>query len=263
MTSPRVFGVALVVGVCLLSAGPRAQSREQVQVMADLRILQEQAQQLRLAVGQLGDQLKQLATTLTEQAGTTTKQTADSLTLVRDMQRTIDALGQQVSANNLQVMRFKDELESLRQGQALLQQQQSQMFQQLLTMSSITPQTDPGSRPATPTTPASQTTTTPPPPPPDALPSSPEALFHGANSQYILQQYPLAISGFEELIQKHPQSTWAPEAQFLIGMSYANQGKYRDAVMAFAVVIDKYPTSDKLPGSVLPAGRRVRAVEAA
>jgi tol-pal system protein YbgF len=249
MNSPRVFGLALVTLVCLATAGPRAQSREQLQVMADMRILQEQGQQVRLAVAQLADQLKTLAGTLGDQAGVTTKQTADSLALVRDMQRTIDALGQQLSANTLQVQRFKEEIETLRQGQVLLQQQQSQMFQQLLTLSSLAPQTNPGGTPPAPppstgTPPAGGSTGA-----AEPLPSSPEALFHSANSQYIQQQYELAILGFQEILDKHPQSSWAPEAQMLIGMSLSSQGKYRDAVTAYAKVIATYGTSKEVPGA--------------
>lgn len=239
MTSRRRFGVALVAGLCLLTASPRAQSREQIQLMADLRIVQEQAQQLRLAVGQLGEQMKTLATTLTEQASGTNKQTADALALVRDMQRTLEGIGSQMSANTLQVQRFKDEIESLRKGQTLLQQQQSQILQQLLAISALAPQSDPGA--------AGGSVTTPPPPPPGSqpLPSSPESLFQQAHFQYIQQQYPLAIDGFEELLQLHPKSSWAPEAQFWLGMSLYNQGKYSEAIPAFAKVISAYPASDK------------------
>jgi tol-pal system protein YbgF len=242
MTSRRLFGLALVAGLCLLTASPRAQSREQMQLMADLRIVQEQAQQLRLAVGQLSEQMKTLATTLTEQASGTNKQTADALALVREMQRTVEGIGNQMSANTLQVQRFKDEIESLRKGQSLLQQQQSQILQQLLAISAVAPQRDPGTEGAV---------TTPPPPPPGTppLPSSPESLYNQAYYQYIQQQWPLAIDGFEELIQLHPQSSWAPEAQYWIGMSYSNQGKHEDAVKAFATVIANYPSSEKVAGA--------------
>ena len=63
-------GVAIVV--LLATAAPAAaQSRREMQMMADIRMLQEQNQQLQVTLAQLGETLKALNARLDDQANST------------------------------------------------------------------------------------------------------------------------------------------------------------------------------------------------
>jgi tol-pal system protein YbgF len=244
MTARNVLRAAAVAALCLAPAGAAAQSRDQ-QVLADLRMVQEQVQQLRLSVAQLAAETKALVTKLDSQTEDVRKASADQLLTVRELLTKFDALAERVYQNTTQAQLVKDELNSLRQGQSMLQQQMSQIFQQLLALTSVAPQTDPTGRPVETTAGGGGGGT---------LPSSPEALFNSAHKDYILNQYQLAIDGFEEFIQSHPQSPRAAEAQYLIGESLFRLGKYTEALAAFGVVTSKYATATAVPGAYFRQG---------
>src|SRR5262249_19304591 len=64
----KILGV-LLAGAIVLSAAPaRAANKEHQQLMADLRILQEQSQQLQNMLGTLSDAIKAVNTRLDQQA---------------------------------------------------------------------------------------------------------------------------------------------------------------------------------------------------
>lgn len=76
-------------------------------------------------------------------------------------------------------------------------------------------------------------------------------------SAYLLigdKQFPQAIEAFKAFVQKYPDSTYAPNANYWLGQLLYREKSYDQARVAFLVVIDKYPESNKRADSLLKVG---------
>ena len=85
-------------------------------------------------------------------------------------------------------------------------------------------------------------------------PSTPEELYQSAYQDYMRGNYDLSIQGFKEYLQKFPKTDLADNAQYWIGECYDAQDKEKEALQAFSLVLDKYPTSDKGAAAQLKKG---------
>lgn len=69
-----------------------------------------------------------------------------------------------------------------------------------------------------------------------------QELFDKATASQEQSDFPSAIKAYEELVQKHPKSTYAPKCQFMIGYLYANHLKDVDkARTAYQSFIKAFP----------------------
>jgi tol-pal system protein YbgF len=68
-------------------------------------------------------------------------------------------------------------------------------------------------------------------------------------------QYPLAIQGFQAYLNYYPKSDQADDAQFQIGESYYNSGKFTEAVAAYNRVISDYQGGNRVPDAFYKRGR--------
>ncbi|GAB4343158.1 MAG: tol-pal system protein YbgF [Candidatus Abyssubacteria bacterium] len=111
------------------------------------------------------------------------------------------------------------------------------------------------SEPAAPPTPVIPATSTPPP-----VPSTPvepidyTKLYDTAYEDYVRQNYSLARNGFEEYLQRFPDTDLADNAQYWIGECYYAEGRYEEAAEAFNKVVTRYPSGNKVPRAMLKAG---------
>ena len=64
---------------------------------------------------------------------------------------------------------------------------------------------------------------------------------------YKAKDYEKAINELKKLIQHYPKARQAPEAQYYIGISLEEQGKFFEGFKAYQLVIDKYPFSERSP----------------
>jgi len=80
--------------------------------------------------------------------------------------------------------------------------------------------------------------------PADALPD-PEALYNTAYADFSKGNYALAISGFEEYVEKFPDSATADNAQYWIGECHFSQGNFAEGIRAFDMLLETHPDSDK------------------
>ena len=64
----------------------------------------------------------------------------------------------------------------------------------------------------------------------------------------------LAISGFETYLRAFPQAPQADDAQFYIGESFQLDGKIKEAVAAYEKVIADFPTGDRVPDALYKRG---------
>jgi tol-pal system protein YbgF len=74
----------------------------------------------------------------------------------------------------------------------------------------------------------------------------PVDLYNQAYTDYTQMRYPLAVSGFKDVIQRFPESDLADNAQYWIGECHLAQRQYKEALEAFENVLYDYPDSNKL-----------------
>jgi tol-pal system protein YbgF len=227
-------GAALLA--CLAMAAPAgAQNREHQQLAAEARMLQEQTQQLAIAIAQLNEALKAINARIDATGNDNRKGFADQRLLIDNMANDVRVVRERTDDTNLRIATLREELEALRTSVLAMQQ-----------ASLAAPPVDP-SAPVDPNAPAPAPVTAP--PLPSTLGLSPTRLLETARGDYFAGQYALAITGFEQFLKAFPRSESAGEAQFYIGESYYSQSRWPDAIAAYNAVIQNYPMS----GSVAEA----------
>jgi tol-pal system protein YbgF len=246
--------VTLIIGVPAVSA---AASKEQQQMMADIRMLQEQSQQLQILLGALNESLKatnaRIDARLDEQTNVTRKAFADQKLSVDNVTNDLRVVREKVDDNNVRVSSLTQELDALRQA---VQQQSAPR----------PTATEPDAAGAGPALAGSATA---PAPPSLAVGTSPQRLWDMSQADYAAGQYDLAVQGFDAYIRSFPKSDMADDAQVQIGNSYFNDGKFDKAVEAYDTAIRNYPAGNAVPeayyrkGLALQSlGQRDRAREA-
>jgi len=205
-----------------------AQSDEERQIMADLRILQMQTQELALMVSTLAKALDEMALLLHDQASVNRQAFADSRLMVDTVANNIRVLREKVDDTNVRISSFSQEIEALR----------------FLIPRLPIAQNDPGA------TDLENTQVSAPglEPPPSTNPGiSPQRLYDNAWADYSTGQWSLAIAGFDTYIKTFPRSDLSDNAQFYIGETHYNDGRFADAVLSYDEVIVNYSDGDAVP----------------
>jgi tol-pal system protein YbgF len=228
----RAFALAPVV---LIAASPAfAGDKTHQQMMAEIRMLQEQQQQLAQMIGGLADTLKNVTARIDDQTSANRKAFADQKLLVDGIAEGVRILREKSDDTNVRLSSMTQELESLRQGIAAI------------------PTTAPSAGVAIPGDPTAAT-----PPSTDKQPPanvSPQKAYDAAFNDYTGGQYDLAIEGFNFYLKTFPKTDRADDAQLNIGNSYYALGNYKDAVAAYQRVIADYPQSDSVPAAYYKLG---------
>jgi tol-pal system protein YbgF len=240
----RMLVVAVMAGLTLSAPrGAAAADKAHQQLMAEIRMLQEQQQQLLQLIGGLNDTLKTITTKIDDQSGATRKAFADQKVLVDGIAEGVRVLREKADDTNVRLSSMTQELEALRQT--------------IASMTVPTAALPPGTEP-----PAGETPTGGPPPtqlpvnPPAGAPPmmSPQRMYDNAYSDYTAGQYDLAILGFSAFITAFPKSDKADDAQLNIGNALYGAGKYKDAAAAYQKVISDYPQGDVVPQAYYKLG---------
>jgi tol-pal system protein YbgF len=242
--------ITTTVALCLallpaLATPAAAQNREHLQLAAELRMLQEQNQQLSLALNQLTDALKAVNARLDTSEEFQRRRFADQEVLVKNLGSDLGTIRERTQDTDTRLRTLKDEIDALRQTflslPALIAQSQS----------AVAP-IDPNN-PAPPVAPTADGPSPAGPPPatpsltlPSAAGLSPNRLFETAFGDYTSSQYASAITGFQQVIKNFPTAVVADDAQFFIGESLANMNRLPEAIDAYNLVIQKYPTGDQV-----------------
>jgi len=239
----RTLGAVLSVALTAATVSPvLAADKEQRQMMADLRILQEQSQQLQNLVASLSvtltEAVKAVNARLDDQTNVNRKAFADQKLIIDTVSNDLRVLREKVDDNSVRVGSLSQELDALRQS-----------------VSALNGPRPFGSEPDTASTsgaPGDPVAT--PPPGAAAIGASPQKLWDGAMADYWGGQYDLAVLGFDSYIKSFPQSPQAADAQLHIANSYMLQGKYEQAAEAYDAVIRTYPKSNVLPEAYTKKG---------
>ena len=222
-----------------------AANKEHQQMMADIRMLQQQNQLLQAQLASITEALRQVATRLDEQAGVSRKAFADQKLLVDAVSSDLRVVREKVDDNTVRVSSIAQEIEALRLAVAQPPAPAVPPAVEGDVQPGVSPA--PGAAPlagGVPGTPA----------------VSPTRLFEMAWADYVGTQYDLAVQGFSNFIRSFPRSEQAGEAQYYIGEAYYAQGRYRDAVAAYERVIAEYPSSKKIPAAYYKRGQALNVL---
>jgi TolA-binding protein len=221
----KSFGARLVVVAAGAASPAAAANKEHQQLMADLRMLQEQSQLLQNLIGSVADAIKSVNTRLDQQSETTRKAFADQKLVIDNLTNDVRVIREKLDDNNVRIGSLTQELDSLRQA-----------MQQMSVRPAGTSDGDPAAVPP----PAGGSTST-------QISVSPGKLLDTAQGDYYAGQYDLAILGWDDYIKSFPKSDKADDAQVGICAAYLQSGKPDKAVEACDVAIRTYPTGDKIP----------------
>ena len=245
----RLFFAPLAMALVTVAATPAAaQSREQRQMMATLQILQEQAQQLALAVSTLQQNLDDAAKALNargdESTNSTRKAFADQKLLIDGIAGDVRIVRERSDDNNVRITALREELEALRSA--------------VLSLSAAPPAPAPVAIGPDGLPLAAPPVTTPSPapalPPASTAGLSPLKMLDTAKADYFAGQWSSAITGFEAFLRTFARSESAGEAQFYIGESYSAQSKWSEAIAAYASVMQNHPGSPLVPDAYYKQG---------
>ena len=233
------FWLSAVVALSISAVPVLAQSREQQQTLAELRILQEQTQKLQQSVNSLADQVKELRdnlkavnTRIDAQSDQSLKNTADIRDVLTALSHSVQTLEQRVGENTIRTQQIEQEIAPIRQGLTKLSDALAQALQALPGgAGAAAAMGSSGSAAATNLAP----------------PTSPNDFYNQAMNFYTIGQYDLAIKAFNDYLTQFPDSPSACKAQSQIGQSHDLQNKLTEAVADYDVVIKKYPTTDCVP----------------
>jgi tol-pal system protein YbgF len=221
-----------------------AQNREHQQMSAELRMLQEQAQQLALTLAQIGDALKALNARLDASDKEAQQRFADQKLLIQKLSDDVSAVRERSQDTDTRLRKVADEVEALRTTITSLP---SMLSGGAPSPSPETSAADPTAAPGPVTPPASQSAST--------LGLSPSRMLDTAKSDYFSGSYASAVSGFESLLKSFPTSEAAAEAQFMLGETYSQQKRYAEAVNAYTNAIQRFPRSMWVPEAYYKRGK--------
>src|SRR5688572_905079 len=117
-TGPEALSVGLALALLLCANPAAAQSRREMQMMADIRMLQEQTQQLQQQLGaaieQLSATLKTINARVDEQATATRKSFADQKLAVDQFGNDLRIVRERIDENTVRITKLSQEIEALR-----------------------------------------------------------------------------------------------------------------------------------------------------
>jgi len=230
-----LFAVGLLLAVPA-SAPLGAANKEHQQMMADIRMLQQQNQRLQAQLAAVTDLLKAVTARLEEQDAGTRKGFADQKVLGDTMNADLRVVREKIDETNVRLRSILEEVETLRASQIAA-----------AAAPSVPPAADAAAPPAeaAPAQPA---------PRPGGYGASPSQAFESARSDYYMGQWSLAIQGFESYLKTFPKSDLADDAQYYIGETHYMSGRFQDAVAAYNLVIERFPGSNTLPDAYYKKG---------
>ena len=227
----HTLGAVAVAGLLLLPSASAAQDREQLQMLAELRLIQEQSGELRALVAGLEAAISALNAKLDDQANATRKGFADQRLQVDGLRDGVSVLREKIDDTNVRISTLTHEVETLRATLGTMQ------------AAPAAPPVDPsapagGDPAAEPAVPAQQ-------PAPVGPPGGMDAgrLYDTAMNDYLGGDFQLAIAGFEAYLRSYATAPNAAQAQYYIGESLFQLTRYQEAVTAYGRVISDYPGS--------------------
>jgi tol-pal system protein YbgF len=237
---------AMVVSASLPPAAA-AQNREHQQIAADVRMLQEQTQQLAVTLGALNtalaDALEALYVRMDQVADSARQTAADQKVAIDSVGEGVRIMRERSNDTNVRMGELREELEALRITVQALQQ------------AALAPPLplDPDA-PIDPDAPVALPELPPALPLPSTAGLSPTRLYETARADYFAGQWTSAINGFDAFLRAFPRSEQSDDAQFHIGETHYAQNAWTDAIGAYNQVILNYPGTNAVPDALYKRG---------
>ena len=223
------LGLGVLALVLATTTPADAANKEHQQLMADIRMLQEQSQVLQNLIGQVAEAVKAVNTRMDQQAEAQRKALADQKLVIDNLSNDVRVIREKIDDNNVRLGALSQDVEALRQA--------LQRPAPTAAPTPETPDTGAGQPPAVATPPVTTPTVV----------NSPQKMWDSAFSDYTAGNYDLAIIGFDAFIKTFPKSDQADDAQVYICTAYLQENKNDDAVRACDVAIRTYPAGNKVP----------------
>jgi len=245
----RVTAFVLVLLLAAAASPAGAQNREHQQLTADIRMLEEQLSRVLLANNQLAEQLKATNKRLDEFYDSNVKQFANQKVLIDQVVATLGNLREKLQDGDVRVQQLTQEMTPIRDGIQKLTSLVNTLVALLQPPSTgAAPDVAGVANPA----PAAGSAD---PLAPVTIGPSAGRIYAQAFNDYMAGRYDSAIEGFQEVIRTYPDAPDAAEAQFEIGESLRQQGKFRDAIPEYQKLVTTYAkTSARLPEALLAQG---------
>jgi tol-pal system protein YbgF len=239
------LGLAALLVVVSGATPAQAQSRREMQMMADIRMLQEQTQQLQqqlaAAIDQLAATLKTINARVDEQAAASRKSFADQKLAVDQFGSDLRAVRERIDENTTRITSLAQEVEALRL--AIPQFPTAPPPSTDPTASTAAPGTSPDAA-AAPTTPSVAL----------APGMTPQRLYNTALADFTAGQWALCIEGFNTYLRSFARTDLGDDAQWYVGECYHQDGKFAEAIDAYNRVISNYPKGDRVPDAYYKRG---------
>ena len=242
----------LGLGVLLVLASPAAaQSRREMQMMADIRMLQEQTQQLQQqlasAIDELSTTLKAISGRVDEQAAATRKSFADQKLAVDQFGNDLRIVRERIDENTVRITGLSQEIEALRLA--------------IPQFTAPPPAPVDPNAPAVPGAPPDAAAQAPVAPPVALAPGmSPQRLYNTALVDFTAGQWALCIDGFNTYLRNFARTDLADDAQWYVGECYQQDGKFSEAIDAYNRVITNFPKGDRVPDAYYKRGVALSAM---
>lgn len=236
--------ILVLTGVFVIATSVTSQAaadREHLQMMADIRMLQEQTQQLQNVLEALTEALGKVSAKIDGQTELSRKTLADQKLTIDNVGDGVRIVREKIDDTNVRISSLSQEIEALRLAIPPV----------LPAVPGLTSDMPVPAGPGEPVAPATQ------PVAPAANPGlgmSPQRTYDSAMADYGAGQWNLAIAGFETYVKIFPKSELADDAQFYIGESYYTDGKYKEAAAAYEQLIQNYPTGNRVPDAYYKRG---------
>jgi tol-pal system protein YbgF len=244
--------LAAALVILSVAAPAAAADKAHQQMMAEIRMLQQDQQQLQQLVGSLADSLKTITAKIDDQTGATRKTLADNKLLIDSIAEGVRVLREKSDDTNVRLSTVSQELEAVRQAVSTMPSNGASL--------PAGQETPAGAE--NPPAPSGATATQG--PPTAAGPSpliSPQKMFDSAYSDYTAGHYDIAIIGFRTFMNTFPKNDKADDAQLNIGNSLYGAGQYTEAADAFQKVITNYPQGDSVPVAYYKLGMTYEALK--
>lgn len=223
-----VVGLMVVVPTTDVSGA----DREHQQMMADLRMLQEQNARLQLLMTSLDEALQHISEKMDAQGDATRRAFADQQLTVNGVAEGVRILRERFDDTNVRISSLSQEIEALRVAIPPMPPVYTQLMMDPETGLPLEGASAPAMAPAG---------------APVSSGVSPQRMYDTAWADYTNGQWVLSIQGFEAYIDTFPRSELADDAQFYIGQTHYADGAFEDSVDAFERVLLNYPDGDIVP----------------
>lgn len=222
-------GVAVVVLAGALGTPVLAAQKKEDIILAELRQIQVQLSQLQTSHAALKGALEALNARSDEQTSSWAKTLADSKLSLEGLEEDISILTARVDETNGRIGNLHQELASMRQSQ------------QPLVLMGLEGEEGEAETPAQDV------------PSPVVMTGgvSVTDIYNQARIDYTQGRYPLAISGFKDVLDLDPGGDLADNAHYWTGEAYIAQRQHQLALEEFDVIIRDYPDSNKRPDAYL------------